>query len=316
MRQSPTNKKDSQDRDLYAAADLGSNSFHMIVARYSEGRFHVIDRVRDVVRLAEGIDKTNSVSPETMLRALAALQQFSLCLGNVPPSNIRVVGTSALRNLKDKSSFITAAREILGLPIDIISGEEEARLINLGVAGNMKDLGVARLIIDIGGGSTEIMVGKDTNVLAAESLSMGCVSFSRRFFSEEKITLRLFKHAVTSASSVLAPVMSRFSGVPWFDVVGTSGTIKATRKVIAAQEWGNKEITMSALDKVIDALTDVGQLDGLHALKGLSRDRAPVFPGGLAILKGIMQCFGLKSMRVSKAAMREGILLDLLQKKS
>lgn len=315
VRQSPDNKKDILDRDLYAAADLGSNSFHMIVARYSEGRFHVIDRVRDVVRLAEGIDKTNSVSPETMKRAFAALREFSLCLGNVTHSHIRVVGTSALRNIRDQGSFIMAARDILGLPIDIISGEEEARLINLGVAGNMKDLGVARLIIDIGGGSTEIIIGKDTNVLAAESLSMGCVSFSQRFFSEEKISPRLFKHAVTSAASLVEPVMNRFSGVPWFDVIGTSGTIKTTRKVISAQEWGNKEITMSALDKVIDALTDVGQLDSLHALKGLSRDRAPVFPGGLAILKSIMQCFGLKSMRVSKAAMREGILLDLFQKK-
>jgi len=317
VRQSAGNEEDLQDRSLYAAADLGSNSFHLIVARYEGGRFQVIDRVREVVRLADGIDKTTGgVAPETGRLAFAALRQFRVHLRKVRPDNARIVGTSAVRSLSDQNSFISAAGDILGLPIDIISGEEEARLINAGVACNMKDPGVARLIIDIGGGSTEIMVGKNTNVLAAESLPMGCVGFSRCFFPEEKITPQLFKNAVKAAGSVLEPVLDKFISVPWFDVIGTSGTIKTTLKVISGKGLDRKEITMGALDKVINDIVFAGHVDSLHTLKGLALDRAPVFPGGVAILKSIMQCFGIRSMRVSKAAMREGILFDLLQKET
>lgn len=315
IKQSCNSKEDFTEPDLYAAADLGSNSFHMIIARYSEGGFRVIDRVRDVVRLADGLDEMNFLTPETRQKAYAVLRQFRLHLGKVPPANTRIVGTSALRRLNAEEGFVASADDILGLPVDIISGQEEARLINLGVAGNEKNLGVSRLIIDIGGGSTEIIVGKDVTVLAAKSIPIGCVAFSSRFFPEGKITPRFFKNAVKAADSELQPVRDRLSNVPWFDVIGASGTIKAVRKIISAQEWGNKEITMSALDKVIAAATDAGDLEGLNMLKGLARDRAPVFPGGLAILKSIMQGFGLKSMRVSKAAMREGILFDLLRKK-
>lgn len=316
IKQSGDNKEDFSEPDLYAAADLGSNSFHMIIARYSEGGFRVIERVRDVVRLADGLDEMNFLTPETRQRAHAVLLQFRLHLGKVPPANTRIVGTSALRSLNAEEGFIASANDILGLPVDIISGQEEARLINLGVAGNEKNLGVSRLIIDIGGGSTEIIVGKDVTVLAAESIPIGCVAFSSRFFPGGKITPRSFKNALKAADSELQPVRDRLSNVPWFDVIGASGTIKAVRKIISAQEWGSKEITMRALDKVIAATMDAGDIEGLNMLKGLARDRVPVFPGGLAILKSIMQGFGLKSMRVSKAAMREGILFDLLRKKN
>jgi exopolyphosphatase/guanosine-5'-triphosphate,3'-diphosphate pyrophosphatase len=309
-------KDDTKDQTLYAAADLGSNSFHMIITRCTKDRFTVIERARAVVRLADGIEKGNGLQIGTQQRAFEALRHFRGLLNKVPSSNVRVVGTSALRQLSDQASFITAAGDILGLPIEIITGREEARLINLGVAGNMKNPDVARLIVDIGGGSTEIIVAEDTTILADESLSMGCVTFSKRFFPKAKITPRLFKRAQAAAGDLLETVMGSFSGVNWIDVVGTSGTIKTTRKVINYRGQGDKEISMDALDSLIDTVISAGHLDKLLRIRGLTHDRAPVFPGGLAILKSIMERFAIKSMKVSKTAMREGIIFDLLGKRT
>ncbi len=302
------------DHTLFAAADLGSNSFHMIVTRCAAGRFTVIDRARKVVRLAAGIDKSGGLEPETRQRALEALGQFRTHLLKVPPSNVRVVGTSGVRRLRDEGSFVAAASEILGLPIEIITGDEEARLINLGVAGTGNDEGAVRLIVDIGGGSTEIIIAKDRTILVAESLPMGCVIFSKRFFGNGKITPLLFAEARKAAENTLKTVWDRFSGMTWRDVIGTSGTIKTTRKVITSQGWGYKEITTDALDKVIGAMINAEHVDKLDTIKGLPEDRAAVFPGGLAILRSVMKRFAVQGMRISKAAMREGIIFDLAQK--
>ena len=307
-------KTNSQDPTLYAAADLGSNSFHMIITRCTKDRFTVIERARVVVRLAEGLEKGNGLEVGTRQRAFEALRHFRVLLRKVPSSNVRVVGTSALRQLSDQGSFVTVAADILGLPIEIITGTEEARLINLGVASAIKSQDAARLIVDIGGGSTEIIVGKDTTIIAAESLPMGCVTFSKRFFPKAKITPRLFKRSQAAAGDLLETVMGSFCGVTWLDVLGTSGTIKTARKVISYQGLGDKEISMVALDSLIDTVVSAGHVDKLIRIRGLTQDRAPVFPGGLAILKSIMDRFAIKSMKVSKTAMREGIIVDLLSK--
>ncbi len=308
-------KENSQDLTLYGAADLGSNSFHMLVTQCVNDLSTVIDRARVVVRLAEGIEK-GGLQIVTQQRAFEALRHFRALLSKVPPVNVRVVGTSALRQLSDHGSFVTAASDILGLPIEIITGTEEARLINLGVASAMKNQEAARLIVDVGGGSTEIIVGKDTTVLAAESLPMGCVTFSKRFFPEAKITPRLFHEARAAAGDLLETVIESFNGVTWCNVIGTSGTIKTTQKAIKNQGWGDKEISMIALDSLIDRVVSASNVGELLQIRGLSQDRAPVFPSGLAILKSIMDRFAIKSMKVSKSAMREGIILDLLRKKN
>ncbi|MGO9380441.1 MAG: exopolyphosphatase, partial [Dissulfurispiraceae bacterium] len=250
----------------------------------------------------------------TRHRAFEALRHFRVLLRRVPCCNIRVVGTSAVRQLSDNESFVKDATDILGLPIEIITGTEEARLINLGVASTIKNQNETRLIVDIGGGSTEIIVGKDAAVLAAESLHMGCVTFSKRFFPDAKISLRLFKEAQVAAGELLETSMDRLRGITWIDVIGTSGTIKTTRKVIKKQGWGDKEITIVALDKLIEMVVNARHVDKLFEFKGLSQDRAPIFPSGLAILKSIMDLLAIRSMKVSKTAMREGIILDLLRK--
>lgn len=314
MERSARIKGNGWDQALFAAADLGSNSFHMIVTRCEGGRFEVVDRARSVVRLAAGIDERGRLGTDTRQRAFEALRNFDMRLRKVPNSNVRVVGTSGVRRLHDGGSFVAEASEILGLPIDIISGEEEARLINLGVAGSGKDQGVARMIVDIGGGSTEIIIGKGRTVLVAESLPMGCVVFSNRFFKDGRITPALFKRAEEAAKDILEQGWDKFRSVPWFDVIGTSGTIKTTRKVITSEGLGDKEITIEALNKVIEAVLGAGYVDRLYALNGLPHDRASVFPGGLAILRSVMERFAVKGMRVSKAAMREGIIFDLAQK--
>ncbi len=309
-------EENSQDPTLYAAADLGSNSFHMIITRCAKDRFTVIERARLVVRLAEGLKKGNGLEIGTQERAFEALRHFRVLLRKVPSFNVRVVGTSALRQLSDQDSFVTTAGEILGLPIEIITGTEEARLINLGVASTMRNQDATRLIVDIGGGSTEIIVGKDTTILAAESLPMGCVTFSKLFFPKARITPGLFNRAQAEARDLLETVMGSFRGVSWLDVIGTSGTIKTTRKVISYQGRGDKEISMVALDSLIGMVVSAGHVDKLLKIRGLTQDRATVFAGGLAILKTIMDRFAIRSMKVSKTAMREGIIVDLLRKKT
>jgi len=305
-----------QDQTLYAAADLGSNSFHMIITRCTNDQFAVIDKARVVVRLADGIIKGNGLEIGTQERAFEALRHFRELLRRVPSFNIRAVGTSALRQLSEQKNFLTAAGDILGLPIEIITGMEEARLINLGVSGTMKSQGAARLIVDIGGGSTEIIVAKDTTILVAESLSMGCVTFSKCFFPNATISRRRFGQAQAAAGNLLETVMDSFRGVAWLDVIGTSGTIKTTKKVINYQGGGGKEISSVSLDSLIERVVSAGRVDNLLTIGGLAEDRAPVFPGGLAILKSIMDRFAIKSMKVSKMAMREGIIFDLLRKKT
>lgn len=303
-------RENIQDKSLYAAVDLGSNSFHMIVVKRDGDDFITVDKARSVVRLAAGIDK-EGLDSDTEQRAFQALSQFRLGLLKVPSSNIRVVGTSAVRRLDDRGGFVRKASEVLGLPIDIISGAEEARLINIGVVSASKDKQVVRLIMDIGGGSTEIIVGKNTEVLRAESLSMGCVVFSRRFFPDGEITRKTFRKAEEAAERKLTLVIDKFSDLRWTDAIGTSGTIKAVRRVMKSHDWGEKEITADALDRIVDAAVDIGHSDRLHSLRGLSLDRAPVFHGGIAILQAIMRRFGVKGIRVSKSAMREGIVHDL-----
>jgi len=289
----------------------------MIVARLEQGRFHILDRYRAMVRLAAGLNSRNGLDMATQVRAFEALKEFQMRLRHVPVSHVRVVGTSALRSLSEKHSFVKAASNILGLPIDIIPGSEEARLINLGVDGVMKkkEGEGARLVIDIGGASTEILIGDGPKILAAESLSMGCVPFSQRFFPDGQITERLFEEARREAENLADPVFERFKDIGWLDVIGTSGTIKTIRKMITLQGWGDKEITPEAVHKVTDAVVSAGHLENLQELRGLPHDRIRAFPGGLAILESIMHRFGIPRMRISKAAMREGILLDLARNK-
>jgi exopolyphosphatase/guanosine-5'-triphosphate,3'-diphosphate pyrophosphatase len=298
------------DPELMAAVDLGSNSFHLIAARMIDGQLHVLDSISEMVRLAAGLDARNYLTEESQQRALDCLARFSQRLRDIPTENIRVVGTNTLRVAKNAKDFVTKAEQVLQHPIDIIHGREEARLIYLGVAHTLANTSEKRLVIDIGGGSTEFIIGQKFESLRRESLAMGCVSASQRYFADGMIREKTMRKAEIAAMQELQPIEEMFQNTGWNQVVGASGTLKAINRIINEMGW-DRQITATALQKLREITLQANHLNKLK-LKGLSERRLPVFLGGLAILNGIFEGLNLKSMTVSEGALREGLCYDLL----
>lgn len=294
--------------EFAAAIDLGSNSFHMIVGRLEAGKLTIVDKLRDRVRLAAGLDAAGNIAPDAQQRAIACLQRFGQRLEGMPHASVRAVGTNTLRKAKNSRGFMAEAERALGYPIETISGREEARLIYLGVAQTMPDQG-RRLVVDIGGGSTEAIIGEGFDILEADSLYMGCVSFSERYFSGD-ITSRAFRDAQLAAELELQSITHRYRERGWERAVGCSGTMHAVYSIIRENGWA-ETITLKALKKLRKAIIAAGRWEAL-SLPGLQPDRAPVIAGGTAILESLMLDFRAEAMVPSPGALREGVLYDLV----
>ncbi len=297
--------------DVLAAVDLGSNSFHMVVARYIHGQLVIIDRLREMVRLAAGVAENGRIDKEAAARALACLQRFGQRLRDMRADSVRVVGTNALRLAHRKQAFLERAREALGHPIEIISGMEEARLIYGGVAHTMPSEPGRRLVVDIGGGSTELIIGEGLAPLDLESLQMGCVSLSERFFRDGKISAKRMAGARLAARLELEPVQAAFRRRGWDRSAGSSGTVRAIGEAIRELDSQSVTITPAGLERVISYLVEAGHVRELK-LAALTEDRRPVFPGGVAILAEVFAGLNLKEMRMAEGAMREGLLYDMV----
>ena len=297
--------------ETLAAIDLGSNSFHMIVARPLEGDFQVIDRLKEMVRLAEGLNPDKDLTPEVAARALACLERFGQRLRGMPPGSVRAVGTNTLRQLRPESGFLAQAEAALGHPIEVIAGREEARLIYLGVANGLAASEQRRLVVDIGGGSTEIIVGEGFTPRLRESLHMGCVSASLRHFPDGVITAERLKRAELAGALEIRPVREQFRQAGWRDVVGSSGTIRAIATLIAAQGWSQDGITAEALQRLREALLGFRRIADLE-LEGLVEERKPVFVGGVTVLRSVFTALGIERMQVSDEALREGLIYEML----
>lgn len=300
-----------EGQHILAAVDLGSNSFHMLVVRATGQRFEVIDRLKEPVRLAAGIDDNQQLSAEARERALACLQRFGQRLNALPSVQVRAVGTNTLRRAQPDDDFLQTAEQALGHPIDIIYGVEEARLIYAGVSLDLGDSQPQRLVVDIGGGSTELILGHDTAPRLLESLSLGAVSWSLRFFPKGKVTKSIWREAVVEARLHLAPLTRTFCEAGWQRALGASGSIKAILAVCHDEGWSDNVITPEALHKLSKALIKAGSVDKAD-FDALSDDRRPVFAGAVAILTAIFESFGVESMSVSGKAVREGMLIDML----
>jgi exopolyphosphatase/guanosine-5'-triphosphate,3'-diphosphate pyrophosphatase len=294
-----------------AAIDLGSNSFHMIVAETTNGHFKVVDRMREMVRLAAGLGPENNLSDDAVNRAIECLHRFGERLRDFDTDGVRAVGTNTLRKARNGRDFQARAEAALGYPIDVIAGREEARLIYLGVSHGLEDEADLRLVIDIGGGSTELILGRHFDPLTMESLHMGCVGMSAAHFADGEITAGRMQLAELRARQELEPIESHYRDQGWQSVIGASGTNLAIRDVIVANEWSKDGITKASLEQLRDVLIEAKHIDKA-VLPGLSDERRPVFPGGVAILLGIFHTFGIDHMRVSSSALREGLLYDLL----
>lgn len=297
--------------DVIAAVDLGSNSFHMVVARYSHGQLIIVDRLREMVRLAAGLDEQGRLERAAVERAIECLERFGQRLHDMKAESVRVVGTNTLRKAKRKGAFLDRARAALGFPIEVISGIEEARLVYLGVAHTTPPEPGRRLVTDIGGGSTELIIGEGMQTTKLESLHMGCVSMSARFFDDGGITEKRMKRARLAARLELEPVRLAFKSIGWQSAVGSSGTIRAVGEVLRARATGDSAITSAAVESLIDQCVRIGDVSRLK-LPGLTEERAPVFIGGLAILAELLSVLEIQSLRVAEGALREGLLYDLV----
>ncbi|HEY2591957.1 MAG TPA: exopolyphosphatase [Steroidobacteraceae bacterium] len=297
--------------DILAAVDLGSNSFHMVVARYSHGQLVIIDRLREMVRLASGVEENGRLDKDVAARSLACLERFGQRLRAMHANSVRVVGTNALRLARRKQAFLERAREALGHPIEIISGREEARLIYSGVAHTMPSEPGRRLVLDIGGGSTELIIGEGLSPLELESLQMGCVSSSERYFRDGKVSAKRIARARLAARLELEPVQAAFRSRGWEQTAGSSGTIRAIGDALREMDPQATAITPAGIERLLARLAEAGSVRELK-LSSITEERRPVFPGGIAILAEILEGLDIRELRVADGAMRDGLLYDMV----
>ena len=307
---SPSETASSQP-EIIAAVDLGSNSFHMIVGELRYGQLAILDRIRETVRLAEGLSDRGEISPDARSRALDCLARFGERLRDMHADSVRAAGTSTIRRAHEDTSFMHEAEAALGHPIEIVSGIEEARLIYNGVFHSMPPTDGLRLVLDIGGGSTELILGEGAQPRALESLHMGCVSMTERFFPGGAITRAGFSKARMAAQLELRPVKAFFRSAQVVQSIGTSGTIRATEAVARELGFTDTGLTLAAVEKLIDAVCEYESVEDLN-MAGLTDRRGQVWPGGLSILAELLHVLNIPHLQISDGAMREGLLYDLL----
>lgn len=283
----------------------------MMIARVRSGQLEIIDRMRDRVQLAAGFDDQNNLTDDAMTRGLTCLERFGQRLAALESVHVRAVGTNTLRKAKNAGSFLSDAARALGHPIEVISGHEEARIIYLGVSHSLSDGAGRRLVIDIGGGSTECIIGERFEPKRVESVHMGCVSHTLRFFGDGKIRRESFREATTAARVELETFEREYRRTGWVSAVGSSGTITGIEAILRENGWSDEGITRAGLRALREEMIAIGRASKLN-LPGLSSERASVLPGGVAILMGAFKSLKIDRMSVSTGAMREGLLYDTI----
>lgn len=297
--------------ETLASIDLGSNSFHMVVGRTVYGEIRTLDKLGEKIQLAAGLDDRNYLSEESQERGLECLKRFAQRLQGIPPNAIQVVGTNALRVAKNSRDFTRKAEAILGAPVEIIAGREEARLVYLGVAHTLADDAGRKLVIDIGGGSTEFIIGERFETQALESLHMGCVSFRERYFRNGEITEKGMKAAIAHASRELLNIRYRFQALGWQTSIGSSGSIKAIALLVESLGYSQEGITAQSLNQLKAHAISLGHIDELQDI-GVKKDRLSIFPSGLAILCACFEVLSIDIMTFADGALREGLLYDMI----
>jgi exopolyphosphatase / guanosine-5'-triphosphate,3'-diphosphate pyrophosphatase len=297
--------------DTLAAVDLGSNSFHLQIGRVVDGQIYPLDAVREVVRLGAGLTADKRIDRATQAAALEALAKLAERLRGFPRAAVRAVGTNALRVAKNAPQFLREARAVLGFPIEVISGREEARLIYLGVAHALPPGDERRLVIDVGGGSTELIVGAGLEPQLTESLYMGCVSYSLKYFPGGRIDKARLRAAELAARQELSHIVAPYRAAGWSEAVGSSGTARSLENILRENGFAAEGLTRDGLEELKKLLFKVERADP-QRIAGLRPNRAPVLPGGLAIMSAAFEALGIASMKVSEGALRHGVLYDLL----
>lgn len=300
--------------ELIAAVDLGSNSFRLQVGRVVDGQVYPLDSLKESVRLAAGLRADKTLDDEAIARALAALSRFGERLRGFSPESVRAVATNTLRVARNAPQFLFQAEGMLGFPIEVIAGREEARLIYLGAAHSLPAAAHKRLVVDIGGGSTEFIIGRRYQPQLLESLYMGCVSFTQRFFAGGQVDKRSFRDAEIEAGREIEQIVSIYRAHGWKEAVGSSGTASAIVDLIEQNGFnpcGEAGITRGGLMRLKTYLLKVGSAEAM-GLAGMRPDRTPVLAGGLAIMSAVFDSFALDRMTYADGALRLGVLYDLI----
>ncbi|MEH6357959.1 MAG: Ppx/GppA phosphatase family protein [Pseudomonadales bacterium] len=300
--------------NLAAAIDLGSNSFHILVAEFIDGRMQPVHCWGEKIQLADGLDQQESLTDAAKQRAFACLSRFAEVIEGVPSQRVKVVGTEALRRASDSAEFVAQAEALLGVPINVISGEQEARIIYQGVLDGKKarHQAVAEpvLIIDIGGGSTELVLGKGNQIVACTSLPLGCVSYSRRFFPNQSSDQVAFDSALELLHAELVVVRETFNSSNWQQTIGTAGTALAIEEVLQALGWVKSGINRTGLERLADVLCQGESMAALQ-LPGLSEERFDIITAGVVIMLAVFQAFDIKELETSSDSLREGLIYSL-----
>ncbi len=297
--------------DAIAAVDLGSNSFHLLIARVRNHQIQVVDRLRDMVQLAAGLEE-HGLTLEAQRRAIDCLHRFGQRLHTLPPSRIRAVGTNTLRKVRHCEEFILKAEAALGCPIDIISGIEEARLIYQGVAQTSAPFDNQQLVIDIGGGSTELIIGRGLEPLRLESLNLGSLTLTTQAFADQQLTAAAFDAAELAVQQALEPLALAYRDLGWQRALGASGTIRTLAEVALRFDQSAVGLNRRSLQQLRNTMILLGNHDALAAAWQVEPDRARILPGGLALLNGLFTALDLEQLQVADGALREGVVFDLL----
>ncbi|PCK31436.1 exopolyphosphatase [Pseudoalteromonas piscicida] len=299
-----------RDYPSIAAVDLGSNSFHLVVAREVDGRLQLLHKEKQRVYLAAGLDDDFNLSDEAITRALDTLAQFATTLHEFPKESVQVVATYTLRNCKNLNYFLAKAKQVFPYPINVISGQEEARLIYQGVANHEHDTH-NRLVIDIGGGSTELVIGQHLTHKLLSSRNVGCVTMNKTYFADGKLSAKRFKKAEIKAEQHIESITASYLKLGWNTVIGTSGTIKAIAAMVS-ELTPDDEITLTKLEQIKQVFVDAEHIDKV-TLKSLPEERKVSIAGGLAVLIALFRQLNIECMRFSEYALREGLLFEMHQ---
>ncbi len=295
--------------DPLAAIDMGSNSFRLEIGQLSPGRYKRIDYLKETVRLGGGLDAQGLLTEDAMQRGLACLRRFAQRLEGYTPMQVRAVATQTLREAQNRNAFLQRAQTALGYPIEVISGREEARLIFAGVA-RLQPSDELRLVVDIGGRSTEMILGQGRTPLRAESFQVGSVSLSMRYFNDGRFTESAFRAAQVAAGAELEEALAPFAAHHWREALGSSGTAGAVSQLLAANHISDGVITPDGLRWCMDQCLRAGRVDRLN-LPGLKDDRRAVIGGGLSILYTLATHFGIEALQPARGALRQGVIFDL-----
>jgi exopolyphosphatase / guanosine-5'-triphosphate,3'-diphosphate pyrophosphatase len=302
-----------QSGSLLAAVDLGSNSFRLELGRLEAGQIQRVQYLKETVRQGSELDEARNLSVDAMERGWACLARFAERLAGFRPSQVRAVATQTLREARNREVFLARARQILGFPIDVISGREEARLIYQGVAHQLPQSDEKRLVVDIGGRSTELILGQHADAQVMESYRVGSVAWSMRYFPDGQFTPTAFERAEIAAQAVLDEAVTSYPAGSWEVAYGSSGTINAVADVLSASGQGQGEITREGLDWLVAQLVQARSADRVR-LPALKDDRRPVIGGGVSVLRAVFSLLDIRRLQAPEGALRHGVLYDMLDR--